>query len=160
MLQEMAVQEESSALSVRSRRRKPYKRPRPEPEEEGARPLPGSAAALRRVDAPAVTRSQAGQRAADQPGGEAGEAAGTPERAGDGAGGQTPVRARLEIEQEGATRQTPGLAPDQHQDGLLPCPSLQRVRPGAAASIAYHQGASCSVTVMLTAQTSAGPPVC
>ena len=112
MLQEMAVQEESSALSVRSRRRKPYKRPRPE--EEGARQPSDSAAALRRVDTPVVTRRQAGQRAADQPGGEAAEASAMPERAGDGAGGQTPVRAKIEIEQDGATRQTPGLAPDQH----------------------------------------------
>ncbi|CAK0786629.1 hypothetical protein CVIRNUC_009843 [Coccomyxa viridis] len=105
---EMAVQEESSALSVRSRRRKPYKRPRPE--EEGARQPSGSAAALRRVDTPVVTRRQAGQRAADQSGGEAAEASGVPERAGDGAGGQTPVRAKIEIEQDGATRQTPDLA--------------------------------------------------
>ena len=137
MLQDTVVQEESSALSVRSRRRKPYKRPRPEPKEEGARQPSASAAALRHVDAPAVTRSQAGQRAADPPRGEAAEASKAPERAGKGAGGQTPVRARLEIEQEGTTRDTPGLAPDQHTNGLLSCPSPQRVRAGAAISIAY-----------------------
>ena len=160
MPQEMAVQEESSALSVRSRRRKPYKRPRPEPEEEGARQPPPSAAALRRADAPAVTGSQAGQQAADQPGGETAEAPEVPERAGDGAGGQTPVRAKLEIEQEGATGQTPGLAPNQHSNGLIPCPSLQRVWPGAAVSITCPQGAPRSAVIMLSAHTIAEPTVC
>ena len=155
MLQEMALQEESSALSVRSRRRKPYKRPRPEPEEEGARQPPSSAAALRRADAPAVTRSQAGQRAADQPVGETAEASGVPERAGDGAGGQTPVRANLEIEQEGATRQTPGLAPDQHSNGVLPSAGMGRLIRQHCAS---YQGAPRSAVIILSARTNAELP--
>ena len=160
MLQEMALQEESSALSVRSRRRKPYKRPRPEPEEEGARQPPSGAAALRRADAPALTRSQAGQQAADQPGGEPTEAPGVPDRAGEGAGGQTPVRARLEIEQEGTTRQSPGLAPDQHSNRLAPAHLFSGNGQAQIPSLRISKGFSRSAAIMLSAHTEAGLPVC